>query len=384
MLASRSATMFACIRTHGTNVLSPHLSHTSFNLLICNQKAAMFPSSCLLVLLLASDPFVVVAKRKGSSSAGSVGVYSYEDDDEEGSSAAIWLPIVFSIVIYFACKACQAKGEEYEATQQKAANETTTSSSSIGDRIPPPQATMRFLTVTVTKKNPDEKVGIGYVERQGQVIVTKIREGGLLDGTAACVGARILKINGTYVDTWTAKQVTALISTLDKITFLFVVGRFMAIRAENIHCATVSKTNENKVGLKFIDSTSRNNFGRASGVVITSVNETSPFVGTDIKEGMQILSIAGINTIGMDKKQISAIFAVCPRELTLVAGKIQLADAAVDMVPCNTSLRTPAGIRFVKKAATSSTDSSSQSEKAKPGQQEEDVDLVEAGLTTKH
>jgi C-terminal processing protease CtpA/Prc len=56
-----------------------------------------------------------------------------------------------------------------------------------------------LVSITVRKENPDQKSGIGLIERSGAVYVTKITENGLFHGSELDIGDVVLSINGKRI-----------------------------------------------------------------------------------------------------------------------------------------------------------------------------------------
>lgn len=76
---------------------------------------------------------------------------------------------------------------------------------------------MTTFTVQVTKPDPTSKLGITFAEEHGKIVLTKMAEHSLFQGTALAVGHEILAVNETRVSGMNVQAVLSILQSIPKV-----------------------------------------------------------------------------------------------------------------------------------------------------------------------
>ena len=169
------------------------------------------------------------------------------------------------------------------------------------------------LTMVVIKKEPGEKLGLRLGQKKDVVVVSGLGEGSLASKTAIQPGMILLLING---ETCVGKD------TADIAKMLGAAGDDIQIVAEtpgptpfsgSLVTAAVNKEEGAKVGVTLTQ--------QGSKLLITKIKEESLLADTDLRVGMEVLSIDNTSCVGKTSAQAAEIFKGVDGTLMVIARK---------------------------------------------------------------
>ena len=183
---------------------------------------------------------------------------------------------------------------------------TTQTTSIVSATTPPP----RLVSVTVHKNSADAVVGVGLVDKFGMTIINSIKPGGLCynSSPALQVGMRVYSINGLPVNGGRDAAVGMLKVAVGDLTI--VAGPPGLVQ---VH---VTKPSPNsKVGLRFKHGDRA--IHKQGDIVVAGVSDL--FAATDIKVGMAVVSINGVECEGKHLDDVVDIIAKSDKTVSVLA-----------------------------------------------------------------
>ena len=172
----------------------------------------------------------------------------------------------------------------------------------------------------MANKNASGKVELSFADNyaDGTVVITKIPDSSPFADTALTKDMTILTINGVPCHGFEANQIKAMLGTLESpITLVAanMTAESAGMRAKEVQYASANRNEAGKVGLSLIDKDD-------GSVVIKSISDSSPFAGSNIREGMAILSVNEVSSEGMDAEGIRSLLLSLPEPITIFAGSL--------------------------------------------------------------
>jgi C-terminal processing protease CtpA/Prc len=170
------------------------------------------------------------------------------------------------------------------------------------------EAVPALITVTV-QKNTGEKTGLTLAERGGMLYISQIQKGGLLAGTALSVGMYVMTINNIQCAGLSVKDAAAQLSSIEGD--LTILAKKPAVSPGGLMTAFITKqTVDSKVGLRL--SSSR------GAIVVKGITERSLASETDIKPGMEVVSIGNVPCAGNDVVSAAKMLTDAEGTITIV------------------------------------------------------------------
>jgi len=150
---------------------------------------------------------------------------------------------------------------------------------------------MKF-TGTAFKESKDSTVGIGFWQAKPDDPITISKNTGLFANTDIKVGMEVDSINGTTIDGYTrAKAISFIKEAEGELT---VVGK--AVKGGGVGIA-IKESKDQRAGITLKQD------NPADPVTISGLREDGLFAKTDLKVGMQVMSINNVPAEGMTKSQ---------------------------------------------------------------------------------
>ena len=162
-----------------------------------------------------------------------------------------------------------------------------------------------YVSATVSKPDRDCRLGIGVIEREGQIYITSIAKDGLFGDTDLEEGMRIISVN---------KQPLAGLSSMDAVARFKGAPDQLVVLAEDPGYTVVTVTKESpdaKCGI-----TVKNMDGQ---IVVTNVNPEGLFAETELKTGMKVVRVNKKETVGLMTVDAMKLFRQAKSEVTVIA-----------------------------------------------------------------
>ena len=162
-----------------------------------------------------------------------------------------------------------------------------------------------FVSATVSKPDPDCKLGIGVIERDGQIYITSIAEDGLFGGTDLQEGYRVVSVN---------KKACKGLSSMEAVALFKSAEEDLVVMAEDPGYvkAVVQKTSPTqKCGIQV------KNMG--GSVYITNINPNGLFADTELKTGMKVVRVNKKEASTLSTADALKLFKTAKSEVTVVA-----------------------------------------------------------------
>ena len=172
-----------------------------------------------------------------------------------------------------------------------------------------------YVSAAVSKPDPDCKLGIGVIERDGHIYITSIAEDGLFGGTDLMEGYRVLSVN---------KKACKGLSSMEAVALFKGAEEDLVVLAEDPGYikAVVHKTSPTqKCGIQV------KNMGGA--VYITSINPDGLFANTDIKTGMKVVRVNKKEASTLGTAEALKLFKTAKSEVTVVAEYVGFVGVSV-------------------------------------------------------
>jgi len=167
---------------------------------------------------------------------------------------------------------------------------------------------MTILSITAIKPSQESKLGIAFTRSslQAPLTIKSVKEDSVFANTALVVGMRVHQVLGQEMMWKTPKDAAEALRTAPQgqvtLTVDVAVGEI------------VKSSPDQKLGLALKNSTTQ------SGIFISKIDDDGVFAGTELKEGMKVLSINGVSCLtDTNVKQAIALVKDAPTTLTIVA-----------------------------------------------------------------
>lgn len=159
------------------------------------------------------------------------------------------------------------------------------------------------------KESKDSTVGISFRQERPDDPVTISRNTGLFANTDLKVGMEVESINGATVDGMTRLKAIGMIKEAEGQ--LAVVGKAVKDGAVAI---VFKETRDQKCGISFKQDV------RAHPVTVSNIGQDGLFANTDLKVGMQVMSVNNVVVEDLDKNQAISLLKVAEGKLVVVGG----------------------------------------------------------------
>lgn len=175
-----------------------------------------------------------------------------------------------------------------------------------------------LMTAAFTKVDADTKVGLGLGVSNGTLVITKVRDGTVAATTNLEVGMVIRAINNLDCTKRSSEAAAKILKEATGTVTLLVEkpkgsGIDLTLPVSSLFAITFKKEKDSKVGLTL------NNEG---GVLnVKKIGEESPLVNTRLRDGMEIIKINNVDTVGMSPVEAGTLLAECEGSITILAKK---------------------------------------------------------------
>jgi len=162
-----------------------------------------------------------------------------------------------------------------------------------------------YCSAVVTKPDPDCKLGIGVIERDGQIYITSIAQDGLFGGTDLKEGYRVVSVN---------KQPCKGLSSMEAVALFKGAETDLTVLAEDpgyTKAVVYKESPTQKCGIQV------KNMG--GSVYITNINPTGLFANTDLKQGMKVVRVNKKEASQLSTADALKLFKTAKSEVTVVA-----------------------------------------------------------------
>eukprot|EP00980_Cylindrotheca_fusiformis_P001476 scaffold345_cov134-Cylindrotheca_fusiformis.AAC.87 len=169
------------------------------------------------------------------------------------------------------------------------------------------------VIATVFKESKDQKCGIRFRQKSPDdpITILSLAEDGLFANTDLRIGMQVVSVNGTDVDGFTRRKAMNLLKHAEGE--LTVVAQFVAASV----VATVFKeSKDQKCGIHFRQKSPDD------PITISSLAEDGLFANTDLRIGMQVVSINGTDVDGFTRRKAMKLLKHTEGELTVVAQSV--------------------------------------------------------------
>jgi C-terminal processing protease CtpA/Prc len=174
---------------------------------------------------------------------------------------------------------------------------------------------LSLVTAILEKGDKENKVGLAFLRKRGQLVITKINSNTPAAETDLLVGMEVLSINNTDVGEISSTEASKLLANSEGA--ITILAKRPSLPAGSFVTAAIMKENPTTpIGIKL--------GGTKSGqVVIRSVTELSPASFTELEEGMIVKSINNVQTNGLSTKEVAVLLAECTTSITILAQTTQ-------------------------------------------------------------
>jgi len=167
------------------------------------------------------------------------------------------------------------------------------------------QQTPGYVSASVMKPSRDCKLGIGVIEREGQIYITSIAPDGLFGGSDLVEGYRVVTVN---------RQPLAGLSSMDAVARFKGAPSALTVLAEDPGYITVTVTKDTPgakcgINVKNVDGT----------ILVTNINPTGLFADTELKAGMKIVRVNKKEAAGLATTDAMKLFKQAKGEVTVTA-----------------------------------------------------------------
>lgn len=162
-----------------------------------------------------------------------------------------------------------------------------------------------YYSANVSKPDPDCKLGIGVIDREGQIYITSIADDGLFGGTDLKEGYRVVSVNKQSCKGLSSMEAVALFKGAE--TDLVVMAEDPGYLKAVVHKSSPSQ----KCGIQV------KNMG--GSVYITNINPNGLFADTDIKTGMKVVRVNKKEASQLSTADALKLFKTAKSEVTVVA-----------------------------------------------------------------
>ncbi|CAB9496639.1 PDZ domain (Also known as DHR or GLGF) [Seminavis robusta] len=167
-----------------------------------------------------------------------------------------------------------------------------------------------FVTALIEKGAVDNKVGLAFVRKRGQLVVTKITEGTATADTDLLVGMEVLSINNNDVTEMPSGEAAKLLSEAEG-TITVLAKRPSLPAGSYLTAAIIKETPETSIGIKLAGT-------KQGNCIIKDVVPQSPASFTELEEGMVIRSINNVQTKGMPTKEVAELLKANVTSVTIL------------------------------------------------------------------
>eukprot|EP00980_Cylindrotheca_fusiformis_P000542 scaffold133_cov115-Cylindrotheca_fusiformis.AAC.2 len=176
------------------------------------------------------------------------------------------------------------------------------------------------VVATVFKESKDQKCGIGFCQDDPDdpITISSLSEYGLFKNTGLRIGMQVVSVNGTDVDGFTRKKAIQLLRDAE--------GELTVVAQSNVvtFVATVFKqSKDQKSGIGFRQNSPDD------PITISSLAEDGLFANTDLRIGMQVVSVNGTDVDGFTRSKAIQFVRDAEGELTVVAQPVAGGAVAV-------------------------------------------------------
>lgn len=159
------------------------------------------------------------------------------------------------------------------------------------------------------KESKDSTVGISFRQERPDDPVTISRNTGLFANTDLKVGMEVESINGATVDGMTRLKAISMIKEAEGQ--LTVVGKAVKDGAVAV---VFKETRDQKCGISFKQDV------RSHPVTVSNIGQDGLFANTDLKVGMQVMSVNNVVVEDLDKSQAISLLKVAEGKVVVVGG----------------------------------------------------------------
>ena len=196
---------------------------------------------------------------------------------------------------------------------------------------------MPIVSATVFRESFQTRLGLALRQVDGRIMITGIDKGSLFAGTDLKVGTALVSINGLLCPTMSCHEAVGILNR---------VQGDLTVTAEHVGyvSATVTKTESPTIGMAVKS--------RGAKLYITAIGRDGLFANTDLKVGMQVVSVNKQHCGGLRTKEAVALFMDTSQTELVVLAKdpgyiaVRVTKERAD-TPCGVSIKEMNGDIYV-------------------------------------